>query len=67
MLKRHLRTRHGLSPDQYRAKWGLPANYPKTAPSYAKMRSAQAKQAGLGRHPGTGRGTREGARSGPKA
>jgi predicted transcriptional regulator len=55
MLKRHLQTRHGLSPDQYRAKWGLPTNYPMTAPRYAKTRSALAKKAGLGRYPGPGR------------
>ncbi|MDE2113032.1 MAG: MucR family transcriptional regulator [Alphaproteobacteria bacterium] len=67
MLKRHLRTRHGLSPDDYRAKWGLPGDYPMTAPRYTKTRSALAKAAGLGRYPGVGRGTREAARSGRKA
>lgn len=51
MLKRHLRTKHGLSPDQYRIKWNLPADYPMTAPQYAKTRSALAKKGGLGRHP----------------
>jgi predicted transcriptional regulator len=55
ILKGHLRMRHGLSPDQYRAKWGLPADYPMTAPQYAKTRSALAKEAGLGRYPGPGR------------
>ncbi len=67
MLKRHLRTRHDLSPDQYRAKWGLPADYPMTAPGYAKTRSALAKEAGLGRHPGAGRRAGDGARLRPKA
>ena len=67
MLKRHLRTRHGLSPDEYRAKWNLPADYPMTAPRYTKTRSALAKEAGLGRYPGAGRGKREDAPSGRKA
>ncbi|MBN8939499.1 MAG: MucR family transcriptional regulator [Rhizobiales bacterium] len=47
-LKRHLRTAHGLSPDQYRTKWGLPADYPMVAPNYAAARSALAKSSGLG-------------------
>lgn len=47
-LKRHL-TRHGLTPAQYRARFGLPANYPMTAPNYSEQRSALAKQLGLGR------------------
>jgi len=65
MLKRHLRTRHGLSPDQYRAKWSLPADYPMTAPRYAETRSALAKEAGLGRYhgPEIGRGARDAVRS----
>jgi predicted transcriptional regulator len=49
MLKRHLRTVYGLSPDEYRAKWGLPSDYPMVAPAYAERRSAFAKQIGLGR------------------
>jgi predicted transcriptional regulator len=53
MLKRYLRTRFGLTPDEYRRKWGLPANYPMVAPAYAKRRSEFAKQIGLGR--GVGR------------
>ncbi|PHR58048.1 MAG: transcriptional regulator [Robiginitomaculum sp.] len=53
MLKRYLRTRFGLSPDEYRRKWGLPADYPMVAPAYAKRRSEFAKQIGLGR--GVGR------------
>ena len=47
-LKRHLRTQYDLSPEQYRAKWGLPKDYPMVAPNYAKARSALAKQMGLG-------------------
>lgn len=47
-LKRHLRTHYDLTPEQYRAKWGLPADYPMVAPNYAKARSALAKQMGLG-------------------
>lgn len=49
MLKRHLSAAHGYSPDTYRAKWGLPPNYPVVAPNYAEKRSALAKQIGLGR------------------
>ena len=47
-LKRHLRTQYNMSPDDYRAKWGLPKDYPMVAPSYAKARSDLAKQMGLG-------------------
>lgn len=47
-LKRHLRTQYGLSPEEYREKWGLPADYPMVAPNYAKARSNLAKQMGLG-------------------
>lgn len=47
-LKRHLRTQYGLSPEQYREKWSLPADYPMVAPNYAKARSNLAKQMGLG-------------------
>ncbi|MGE0278507.1 MAG: MucR family transcriptional regulator [Nitrospiraceae bacterium] len=49
MLKRHLRNAFGLSPDEYRAKWGLPVDYPIVAPNYAAKRSALAKKIGLGR------------------
>ena len=49
MLKRHLRTTYGLSPEDYRAKWSLPADYPMVAPKYAAQRSAFAKKIGLGR------------------
>lgn len=48
MLKRHLQTSYGMSPEQYREKWGLPASYPMVAPNYAQRRSSLAKQIGLG-------------------
>ena len=51
MLKRHLHTSYGLSPAAYRAKWGLPHDYPMVAPSYAATRSGLAKKIGLGRKP----------------
>ena len=47
-LKRHLRTKYDMSPEDYRAKWGLPKDYPMVAPNYAKARSELAKQMGLG-------------------
>ena len=47
-LKRHLRTKFNLSPEQYREKWGLPSDYPMVAPNYAKARSLLAKEMGLG-------------------
>jgi predicted transcriptional regulator len=47
-LKRHLRSQYNLSPEQYREKWGLPADYPMVAPNYAKARSQLAKKMGLG-------------------
>lgn len=50
-LKRHLMTHYGLTPEQYREKWGLDANYPMVAPNYAKARSQLAKKMGLGRKP----------------
>ena len=50
-LKRHLATHHNLTPEEYRAKWGLPADYPMVAPAYAASRSVLAKQMGLGRKP----------------
>ena len=49
MLKRHLRTTYDMTPEEYRAKWGLPADYPMVAPNYAARRSEFAKQIGLGR------------------
>ena len=47
-LKRHLRTQYNMTPEQYREKWGLPADYPMVAPNYAAARSNLAKQMGLG-------------------
>jgi len=51
-LKRHLRTHYDLTPEQYREKWDLPADYPMVAPNYAKARSALAKEMGLGQKRG---------------
>ena len=51
MLKRHLQTAYGMTPEQYRARWGLDANYPMVAPEYAKKRSSLAKAIGLGTRP----------------
>ncbi len=51
-LKRHLMSGHGLSADEYRARWGLGRDYPLVAPNYAKQRSEMAKKIGLGRKPG---------------
>lgn len=48
MLKRHLQSAYGMTPQQYREKWGLPANYPIVAPSYSTQRSALAQKIGLG-------------------
>lgn len=48
-LKRHLRTAHGLTPEQYRAKWSLPSDYPMVAPAYAEIRRGLAISAGLGK------------------
>ena len=55
MLKRHLQTAYGLSPEQYRTKWGLDSNYPMVAPEYAKKRSSLAKAIGLGTRPREGK------------
>ena len=51
MLKRHLRNAFDMSPEQYRVRWGLPADYPMVAPNYAKKRSKIAKNTGLGTQP----------------
>jgi predicted transcriptional regulator len=59
MLKRHLMTDHGLTPDEYRARWGLPSDYPMVAPDYADKRRDLAKKIGLGRKPGQRRGRRK--------
>ena len=56
MLKRHLMTDHGLTPAEYRARWGLAADYPMVAPDYAETRRRLAKEIGLGRKPGQKRG-----------
>jgi len=48
MLKRHLKTAYDMTPDEYRDRWGLPADYPMVAPNYAKQRSELAKSIGLG-------------------
>lgn len=49
MLKRHLKTSFGMTPDEYRQRWDLPADYPMVAPNYAVRRSDLAKQIGLGK------------------
>ena len=51
MLKRHLKTAYDMTPEDYRTKWGLPADYPMVAPNYAKKRQELAKKIGLGRKP----------------
>ena len=63
MLKRHLRTAYDMSPDEYRARWGLPADYPMVAPAYAKARSALAKKIGLGTQSGKGKGKGKGKKA----
>jgi predicted transcriptional regulator len=52
MLKRYLRTRYNLTPEEYRKRWGLPADYPMVAPEYARRRSDFAKKIGLGKSAG---------------
>jgi predicted transcriptional regulator len=67
-LKRHLSSEYGLSPEAYRAKWGLPKDYPMVAPAYSAARSILAKRYGLGQ--GRARGPKQGvksAKSAPKA
>ena len=59
MLKRHLMTEHGMTPDEYRQRWGLGADYPMVAPDYAETRRELAKKIGLGRKPGQKRGRRK--------
>ena len=56
MLKRHLMTHYNLTPDQYRARWSLPSDYPMVAPNYAEKRRELAKKIGLGRTPDVTRG-----------
>ena len=50
MLKRHLKSAYNMTPEEYRAKWGLPSDYPMVAPSYAAKRQELAKKIGLGRN-----------------
>lgn len=59
MLKRHLMTSYGMTPEDYRERWGLPADYPMVAPNYAEKRRELAKKIGLGRKPGQRRGRRK--------
>ena len=59
MLKRHLMTAYGMTPDEYRERWGLPSDYPMVAPDYAEKRRELAKKIGLGRKPGQRRGRRK--------
>lgn len=61
MLKRHLMTHYQLTPEQYRARWGLPADYPMVAPNYAEKRRELAKKIGLGRKPNAKRGRKKAA------
>lgn len=62
MLKRHLNTEHGMSPEEYRARWDLGPEYPLVAPNYSATRRDLAKQIGLGRKPGQKRGRKKKAR-----
>jgi len=66
-LKRHLQTKYGLSPQQYRAKWNLPADYPMVAPSYAAARSALARASGLGQMRATQANSAPAAKAAPQA
>ena len=66
-LRRHLGSRHGITPEVYRAKWGLPADYPMTAPNYAAKRSELAKQFGLGVRSPEPPAAKKPAKRGPKA
>ena len=65
-LKRHLTAEYGMTPNQYREKWGLPADYPMVAPAYAKQRSALAKTLGLGRKASATGGAPNAASAPPK-
>lgn len=59
MLRRHISSEHGMSPQEYREKWGLNADYPMVAPDYAETRRDLAVKIGLGRKPGQRRGRRK--------
>ncbi len=61
MLKRHLMTAYGMTPEEYRNRWGLPVDYPMVAPNYAEKRRQLAKDIGLGRKPGQRRGRKKAA------
>ncbi|MEZ5694843.1 MAG: MucR family transcriptional regulator [Sphingomonadaceae bacterium] len=61
MLKRHLMTHYNMTPDDYRQRWGLPADYPMVAPNYAEKRRELAKKIGLGKKPNARRGRRKAA------
>ncbi len=61
MLKRYLRTNFDMTPEEYRARWNLPSDYPMVAPNYAEKRRDLAKKIGLGRKPGSGRPKRKAA------
>lgn len=61
-LRRHLQSDHNVSPEQYRARWSLPRDYPMTAENYTATRSQLAKQLGLGKHPKAARGSKNGRR-----
>ena len=63
MLKRHISTGHGLTPEEYRERWGLARDYPLVAPNYAKQRSELAKKIGLGRKPGAAEAKKPAAKS----
>ncbi|EHH68629.1 MucR family transcriptional regulator [Gluconobacter morbifer] len=65
MLKRHLQSAYDMTPEQYRERWGLPADYPLVAPNYAERRSALAREIGLGRKisASSGDGKKESART----
>ncbi len=63
MLKRHLTSAHGLTPEEYRTQWGLARDYPLVAPNYAKQRSEMAKKIGLGRKPGAVKSKKPAAKS----
>ena len=59
MMKRYLRTNYNMTPEEYRARWGLPADYPMVAPNYAEKRRDLAMKIGLGRKPGQKRGRKK--------
>ncbi len=63
LLRRHLMTRYGMTPDDYRTKWGLPSGYPMTAPNYSEKRRALAVELGLGKDGGRTRGAKGGRKT----